>query len=408
MHFRNYDPSRDSDAVHRIWLEVGWIEPGKEEAMDLHISAGRAMVAEINGTAECLVVSALGTVRYLREDLPLSCITGVTTSRLARKQGLAGRLTAQVIAADAAEGALVSALSMFEQGYYNQLGYGTGCYERHHRFDPSSLKINTKPPIPQRITKDDWERAHAARLSRKRRHGNCNLTSPSITHADMLWVKNGFGLGYADDTGAFTHLLWCAADDVGSGPYTVCWLVYHTPDQFLELMALLRNLGDQVMLVKMTEPEDIQLQDLLEQPFKHRQVTEKTKYANEVHAAAYWQMRICDLPGCLAQTRLPCADLRFNLELTDPIERFLGPDAPWRGISGRYVVTLGPSCGAGQGADPSLPTLAAGVGAFTRLWLGAVPATGLAVTDTLSGPQELLETLDETFRLPKPQTAWDF
>ncbi len=60
------------------------------------------------------------------------------------------------------------------------------------------------------------------------------------------------------------------------------------------------------------------------------------------------------------------------------------------------------------GADPALPTLAASVGAFTRMWLGVRPATGLAATDDLFGPQELLERLDRVLRLPDPKPDWDF
>lgn len=58
-------------------------------------------------------------------------------------------------------------------------------------------------------------------------------------------------------------------------------------------------------------------------------------------AAAYWQMRICDLPGCLARTYLPGEEVRFNLKLTDPVEDVPGEDAQWRGVAGDYVVTLG-------------------------------------------------------------------
>ena len=79
---------------------------------------------------------------YLEEDLRLSVVTGVTTSRVVRKQGLAGRLTAEVIAAAVEEGAQVSALSMFEQGFYDRLGFGTGGYEHMIRFDPADLNID--------------------------------------------------------------------------------------------------------------------------------------------------------------------------------------------------------------------------------------------------------------------------
>ena len=72
------------------------------------------------------------------------------------------------------------------------------------------------------------------------------------------------------------------------------------------------------------------------------------------------------------------------------------------------MVTLGPLSGAVVGVDGALPTLSASVGAFTRMWLGVRPATGLAVTDDLSGPQELLEELDGVLRLPDPKPDWDF
>jgi hypothetical protein len=35
-------------------------------------------------------------------------------------------------------------------------------------------------------------------------------------------------------------------------------------------------------------------------------------------------------------------------------------------------------------------------------------AIGLAVTDELSGPPELLRQLDRTLRLPQPRPDWDF
>ncbi|MBN1461555.1 MAG: hypothetical protein JXA57_18655, partial [Armatimonadetes bacterium] len=82
--------------------------------------------------------------------------------------------------------------------------------------------------------------------------------------------------------------------------------------------------------------------------------------------------------------------------------------ASWRGVAGRYLVTLGPSSGAELGENASLPTLRASVNAFTRMWLGVRPATGLAVTDDLSGPPELLDHLDSVLRLPEPKPDWDF
>jgi len=61
---------------------------------------------------------------------------------------------------------------------------------------------------------------------------------------------------------------------------------------------------------------------------------------------------------------------------------------------------------AAAGTDPALPTLTASVGAFTRLWLGVRPASGLAVTDDLTGPDDLLAGLDDAFHLPDPKPSW--
>jgi hypothetical protein len=412
MEFRPYDEARDREAAHRIWRETGWIEPGNkmhDEAMDLYLGAGRALIADVGGEAECLALTCPGRIRFLADDLPFSCVTAVTTSRIARKLGLAKKLTAAAVATDAAEGALVAGLGMFEQGYYDKLGFGTGGYEHWLFFDPARFHVWAMGGPPRRLPADDWEAAHGARVGRARGHGGCNLTPPQITRAEMLGSKNGFGLGYGDGPGGeLSHYLWCGAAPADEGPYKVNWLVYRTRDKLLELMALLKNLGDQVRLVRMREPAGVQLQDLIDRPFQLKTLTEKSKFEHKISAVAYWQMRILDLPACLARTHLATEEIRFNLNLSDPIEEALEEGAPWRGVAGEYVVTFGPSSGGEPGADPALPTLNASVGAFTRMWLGVRPATGLAVTDDVSGPPDLLEKLDEALRLADPRPDWDF
>jgi len=236
-----------------------------------------------------------------------------------------------------------------------------------------------------------------------------DIAPAGLTRYEMAETKNGFGLGYRrEGDGTLTHYVWMSAPNVERGPYTVQWAAYQDYDQLLELLAVLHNLGDQVHLVRMREPQGIQLQDLIVQPFKGQNVTARSDYAQRIIAEAYWQMRICDLEACLARTRLPGEAVRFNLELGDPIEALLPEDAPWRGVAGRYVVTLGPSSGAERGWDASLPTLTATVNAFTRMWLGVRPATGLAATDDLSGPPDLLQALDSALCLPEPKPDWDY
>ena len=411
IRFRNYDPARDREAAYRIWREVGWLERKKEQkkAARLAIECSHARVAEIDGAVESLVIITPAVMRYLDCDLPFSAVTGVTTGRVARKRGLAGKLTAQAIAEDAANGALVAGLGIFEQGYYDRLGFGVGRYEHWASFDPARLKSDVKPRIPRRITAKDWEVMHAARINRRRGHGSCNLLPPEFTQAEMTWPNQAFGLGYQDGSnGEMTHSFWCRVKESEHGPYRIEWMSFQTPEQFLELMALIHNLGDQVRLVEMREPPGIQIQDLIEQPLKQRQVSEGAKFESRTHAVAYWQMRMCDLFGCLERSHLRGDEVRFNLSLSDPIERFLDESAPWRGVAGEYTITLGPASGAEMGTHGSLPTLTASVGAFTRLWLGVLPATGLAMTDDLAGPAELLNKLDWALRLPAPRPDWDF
>jgi hypothetical protein len=157
----------------------------------------------------------------------------------------------------------------------------------------------------------------------------------------------------------------------------------------------------------MREPQGIQLQDLFLHPFRSRVATRGSNFETSMRASAYWQIRILDLPGCLAHTHLSAGPVRFNLRLTDPIAASLDDEAPWRGVGGDYVVTLGPTSHAELGMDETLPTLSARVGAFSRMWLGVRPASGLAYTDELVGPAELLEQLDAVLRLPEPRFGWD-
>lgn len=410
MNFRHYDPQKDKKATHRMWQEVGWVGNSIEgkQAVDAFLEGSRALVAEINGEAECLANAMPGVIRYLDEDLPLSAVTAVLTSRIARRQGLAKRLTAQLIAADATEGALVSGLGMFEQGFYNQLGYGTGPYEHWFKFDPAQLNVTHKARIPRRLTAEDWPGIHAAMLARYRQHGGINIHSPELIRAELAWVENGFGLGYNDGPNdELSHFFWGETEGE-HGPFTILFIGYQNQTQFLELMALLKNLGDQVRQVKLREPGGIQLQDLLDRPLRYYWLMKPGEFENGAYAIAYWQLRICDLPGCLTRTHLLGDEVQFNLNLTDPIENYLDKDSPWSGISGHYVVTLGPSSTAKVGRDASLPTLFASVGAFTRLWMGVRPATGLSATDELSGQAELLKKLDRVLCLPQPKVDWEF
>lgn len=407
--FRKYNPDKDIEASRRIWREVQWIEESSEEKiLDSFLKQGRALVADLEGSAECLVTANPGKLRYLNEDLTLSVVTSVTTSRIARKQGLAKKLTAQLIAEEAEAGAIVSTLGIFEQGFYDQLGYGTGSYEHWISFDPADIIIDQKLRPPVRLSADDAPQIHQALLQRKTQHGGVTLIPESLVSAELNWSKKGFGLGYRDGVnGKLSHFFWATSKDE-HGPVVVHILAFQTSNQFIELMALIKSLGDQIRLVKMREPAGIQLQDLIKTPFRARIVTEKSNFEHINRASAYWQTRICDVEACLKATHLNSKPLRFNLDLSDPLQMILKPEQSWQGCAGQYTIELGPDSKATRGFDPDLLTLVADVGSFTRLWLGVKPATGLSVTSNLSGPDELLRDLDDVLCLPTPHPDWDY
>jgi hypothetical protein len=339
----------------------------------------------------------------------MCCVAAVATSRVARQRGLAGELTAAAIARDAADGAAVAGLGMFDQGFYNRLGFGTGAYVRENTFDPAALRVEPARRAPRRLTKDDWAVMHDNRMQRRLAHGSCSVVAAS-TRFETALSPHGFGLGFFDGPGgALSHHLWVAVrQDVEYGPYRVKWMAWRTREQFLELLGVLKGLGDQVHGVMMIDPPDIHMQSLLDRPFRTKRLTEEGRYAARAISLSWWQMRLCDLSACLAKTKLSGPEVSFNLALTDPVAKFLDDDAPWGGVAGEYLVTLGSSSGAERGRNEKLPTMIASVDAFTRLWLGVGPATGLAITDDLAAPVELLETLDAVLRLPAPQPDWEF
>ena len=408
MRFRKFNPEKDRKAVHRIWREIGWLEKDQDEVMDIFLEACDAWIVELDGEAEFLVNTTSGNIRYLEKDLPFSGVTGVTTSRIARKQGFALKYTAEAVAKDAEKGTYVSGLGMFEQGFYDKLGYGTGGYDHIMYFDPADLKLNIKFRVPKRLTEKDYKVIHKSRLNRMKPHGTVTFFNYQVTQAEIKWIKNGFGLGYFDDPkGELTHHLWCSNRTGGEhGPYFIDWMTYQNYDQFLELMAVIKSLGDQVRLVGMIEPAGIQLQDFLKFPFRYRISTEKSKFESKMRASSWWQMRICDLEGCMKNTHLDGEQVRFNLELSDPIEQFLSKSSKWKGIEGNYIITLGMNSSAVKGHDKKLQTLKTSVGPFTRMWLGVRPATGLSVTEEFRAPKELLAKLDRIMRIPDPKPDW--
>jgi hypothetical protein len=410
MTLRRYDHNRDLTHVKRLYNEAGWFEGRTPGVLDTALPNTTGYVALLHDEAECYVGTMDSVMQHLQTDLPTCCIASVVTSRVARRQKFGLRLTARALAEDVKKGAILATLGIFDQGYYDKLGFGNGGPMRLSTFDPTQLLVEPASRAPVRLSKDDWEEMHALRLKRLRRHGGCNVLNPMITRGILQFSEHAFGLGFRDEaTGELTHCFWCKPNDVIHGPYYIWWMAYQTYEQFLELLGLLKTLGDQVYGVRMADPAGIPMQSLLEQPFRHRSLTDTGSFSPSLFAWMGWQARICDLKACLATTHLPCAEtLRFNLELGDPIERYLDVDEAWRGIGGEYIVTLGRESSAARGSDPKLPTLRTTVNAFTKLWFGAQAAGTLAVTDEIEGPADLIAALDRNIILPPPHPDWDY
>jgi len=411
IQFDPYDRELDWEAVKRIWLEIGWMRDESESECALlrtELELGSAWVARLNGNVECVANGAEASLQYLDSELPISAVTAVATGNVARKRGLASRLTARLIADMTAGGAALSMLGIFDQGYYDQLGFGTGSYDHRVALHPRELRVAVPERAPCRLTSADWEEMHDCRMSRRMQHGYVTFCSPNATRCETF-RSDRFGFGFRDEqSGELTHFFWCQAEDLQQGPYNILSMSYDSNQQFLDLMGVLKSLGDQVHLATLIEPPDVQLQDLVSRPFARLASSSKGKFATGIRSFAMWQARICNLTACLQQTHLNCKPLRFNLHLSDPIAEFLDSDQPWRGVAGKYLVTLGPDSSIETGTSSDLPTLTASVNAFTRLWLGVRPASGLAATDQLDGPPALLSDLDHALQLPKPAWEWRF
>ncbi|MCO4745155.1 MAG: sterol carrier protein domain-containing protein [Proteobacteria bacterium] len=396
----------DLDAMLRIWCEVGWIsgEDHEKRAVAEFLEGTEGICAQLGDSVEAVGTRRSGSYRYETQDLPLSVVASITVSRVARGRRFGGGLTARLVADAAMDGAALSILGMFDQGFYDKMGFGTGAQEHFVTIDPAQLKVPVPKRVPVRLGADDVERMHACRLRRMRVHGTPNFAGVGTTRCEVSWEPKSFGLGFEDESGTLTHHLWCTAKGE-HGPYRMQWMVYQTREQALELLGLVASWGDQVHGVRMVQSSAIRLQDLVRRPFKHRAMTAKGTYQAKSEFMPWWQARIVDLQACIAAAHVEGGPLRFNLTLSDPIAAHLPDDAQWKGLSGDWTVELGKGVQAGHTAE--LPTLTASVGAFSRLFLGVASATALSWTDDLDGPKALLDTLDRRWRVPTPHLDWD-
>ena len=409
MIFRDYVVEKDQRDIQRIWMECGWIENEDKEkkALDIFLSSSRCKVVEHNDSAECLIVTSPGNMKYCEKDLSLSAVSSVTVSRLLRKQGAAPKLLASMISDEIKKGTAVAGLGMFEQGFYNRLGFATMGYEHWYSFDPSKLKIYKKGGIPIRLKPEDYLEAHKCFSTAMKHHGFVTLDPPELFQAEMMWTKQGFGLGYKTD-GKLSHYLWMGTDSAESGPYRVHFMAYENWDQFLQLMGILKSLEEQVRTVKMKEPAFIQLQDFIEKPFQLQTITQKSKYESKMSSEAYQQLRICNLEKCIEAVQFNGVELSFNLELSDPINDFLEDSEKRNECQGKFIVKIGKTSSVKRGVVNKLPSVKCTINAFTRLWIGILPSETINLVEEIEIDEELKGKLTKTFYNPDVRSNWDY
>jgi hypothetical protein len=405
---RAYKPE---DLKHslRIFREIGWMD-GKDSDKDVfmaYIDEGNSLVADLNGEVEVFVVTRSGCCKYLEDDIPFSAVTGVATSRVARQQGLAGGVTAMAIAESAKNGAAMSILGIFDQGYYEKFGYGNTVNHRISTIDPSQLKVPRLSRSPKRLSKNDAKAMHECRCRRKRYHGGCNLNGSGETKATTIWQEHGFGLGFENENGMLTHFLWIEPKGE-HGPYNVCFTGWETHEQFIELLSVLNSLSDQIHGVRMADPPRLQLQDFLTRPHATRRARKGGDFDINVVSQIWMQCRILDLPVCVGAMKCCGPPVSFNLELTDPIEKYLPEESSWRGISGNWIIRIGEDSSATLGSDPALQTASCTVNDLSRIWFGSSTAESVSVTGDFRSDPELIQAIDRVVCIPTPVVDWDF
>lgn len=404
---RPFEIERDLAAVKKIWQEVGWVEDENDLAqLDHFFADGNTIVATVNDQPECSVHTLTGNMQIAKTQLPMLAVTAVTTSHLGRGRAFAQKLTAQQVIRAQNEGMSLTALGMFDQGFYDRLGFATGAYEQEIAFDPGSLKVDipTRPAV--RLTLGESAEMHAAMRKRFRSHGSVVLDSPTVFRAELGFGEKSFGLGFRDADGVLSHFMWLdPQDNPAHGPYEVRYMAYRKPEDILELLGLLKSLSDQIYSVSMIEPPELQMQMLLARPLRNMDLSKGSKHESRLRSFAWWQARILDMAQVVPALADASQSLEFEARVTDPLAKF---DSN-AGIGGTWHLTLGPGAKAERCAEGSgLPVLTTSVNALSRLLLGVGAASRLALTDELSASVDLLAELDAALHLPSPVVGWDF
>ena len=407
---RPFNIDTDLADLHRIWQEIGWMEDSDahRRGIKAYLDVSTTTAQDVNGAMDIGVSRCDATVHVQHTTLPACLIAGVYAGLAGRQGGHATRMTAEHVADGAAQGAAIATLGIFDQGFYDRVGFGCGPYVRRMTIEPASLNVPRLQRSPVRLTIDDAQAMHDCRLQRRHLHGAIDI--PHVAYTEMECCESpGWGLGFKNSAGALTHCMWITHESkIENGPWSVRWMAWNTRDELMELLGVVKSFADQVSGVRIADPPGLQMQDLVDRPFAWMRRTGSGDNQVKPTAVAYWQHRMCDVPRCIGAISMPGADLRFNVQIDEPIEQFLASDASWRGCGGDWIISLGDTCSAEPGCDDALPTMRASINAFTRWWMGVRSAEALSMTDAFEAPAELLAGLTAHYRLPAPETDWDY
>ncbi len=408
METARYDASLHLNDCLITWRDAGWLEKGSEKAAEEFIGSGSAMVGLENGRAVALATSGKGSMHHClhSSDLPFCSINSVNVSFHGRKLGYAAALTTSLLAEAAERGDACAGLGMFEQGFYDRLGFSNMPYWNSVSLVPSEIALEGEfASRPVRLSAENWMEIHRNRTDRYRHHGSINLSSAS-TKAAMDFSGNCFVLGFRNEDGELTHHIFFEKIAGENGPAYTGWLVYGNPSQFRNLLLVIKSLGDQLDIVRINEPPGVQIQALLKKPLSTRRRTLKSVQA-ETRTLSWTQCRILDLEGCINGMNCPGESCSFNLRLHDPITDIMEKSRGWRGCSGDYTVFLSSDSRAVPGISPGLPMMECSVNTFTKLWNGSVRPTLLPFTDSISAPPELLRAVEKAVPMPEPSFDWE-
>ncbi len=413
-----FEYDRDMDDILRVWTETGWFDgedrPERFIKQFFEANDGRSVVARLNGHTESVVHRSLGSMHYDDTQVSLGGVTAVTTSRIARRLRMASRLTARTVAHLGDEGVAVAALGMFEQGFYDRVGFAAGSYENRVQVYPGDLDIPVPYRTPERLDlDDDLEEIHAAIVDRMPWHGGIAVGGERLSQAGAQIDDQPTLFGYRTD-GTLSHFLMLEMKGE-NGPDRVLGMAYQTKYQCLELLRLIQEWGDQVDSIRFVEPVWLKAQEFMRQPGREYRRTKGTAHEMHIDADAWWQARIVDLDACVRAMRPAGREFSIAVEVDDPIQDHLvdsGYAGSWQPLSGLWRLTFGPNAGAERlapdTANDTPADLVTTVNALTQWWLGVTSADTLAVVGAFEAKPDVIDQLDDlTAHLPTPQLGWD-